>query len=351
MTLGAFGLFCTEPGRLELRDLPLPEPGDGEALIRVAGCGLCHTDIGFYTGAVRTRHALPLVLGHEVAATVLTAPPGFEHLAGRRVIVPAVLPCGTCALCAEGRDTACSAQVMPGNDIHGGFASHMIVPARHLVPLPADLGRYRLEELAVVADAVTTPYQALRRAELAAGDLAVVIGVGGIGTFAVQVARALGAEIAAIDIAAARREAAASLGARWTFDPAAADGRAIKQQLLKDAGVATSRWRIFEMSGTSHGQELAWTLLPPAGTLAVVGFTMDKPDIRLSNLMALDATAFGNWGCSPRLYPEAVDLVLRGKVQVRPFIDVRPLTDGADLFEAAAHHRSNGLRPVLVPAG
>ncbi len=350
MTLTAFGLLCTEPGRLELGDLPLSEPADGDALIRVAGCGLCHTDISFYTGAVRTRHPLPLVFGHEVAGTVVSAPPPFDDLAGRNVIVPAVMPCGTCALCADGHDTACTGQVMPGNDIHGGFASHMVVPARHLVPLPADLGGLQLEELAVVADAVTTPYQALRRASVGTGDLAIIIGVGGIGTFAVQIARAFGAEVAAVDIAPARRDAAAALGARWTFDPAAADGRAIKKQLLKEAGVPTSRWRIFEMSGTSKGQELAWTLLPPAGTLAVVGFTMDKPDIRLSNLMALDATAFGNWGCSPRLYPEAIELVVQGKVQVRPFIEVHPLTDGAALFRAAADHHAHGRRPVLVPA-
>jgi 6-hydroxycyclohex-1-ene-1-carbonyl-CoA dehydrogenase len=104
------------------------------------------------------------------------------------------------------------------------------------------------------------------------------------------------------------------------------------------------------MSGTKAGQELAWTLLPPAGTLGVVGFTMDKPDIRLSNLMALDATAFGNWGCSPRLYTEAVELVVQGRVQVRPFVEVHPLSDGPALFEAAANHKAGGLRPVLVPA-
>jgi 6-hydroxycyclohex-1-ene-1-carbonyl-CoA dehydrogenase len=350
MAFTAFGLLCTAPGKVELGDVPLREPQQGDALIRVAGCGLCHTDVSFYTGAVRTRHPLPLVFGHEVAGTVVSAPAPFEHLAGRNVIVPAVIPCGTCLLCADGRDNACTAQVMPGNDIPGGFASHMVVPARHLVPLPEDLGGLRLEELAVVADAVTTPYQALRRASVAAGDLVIVVGVGGIGTFAVQIARALDAVVAAVDVSSDRRQAAEGLGARWTFDPAVSDGRAIKKRLLEEGGVRTSRWRVFEMSGTARGQELAWSLLTPASTLAVVGFTMDRPDIRLSNLMALDAAAFGNWGCSPRLYPEAVGLVLEGKVQVRPFIDVHPLTDGAALFESASQHRTNGLRPVLVPA-
>jgi 6-hydroxycyclohex-1-ene-1-carbonyl-CoA dehydrogenase len=349
MDLTAIGLLCSEPGRLELGELRLPDPGPGDALIAVAGCGLCHTDIAFYTGAVRTRHPLPLVFGHEVAGTVLSAPAPFDHLAGRDVIVPAVMPCGTCALCADGRETACTAQLMPGNDTFGGFATRMIAPARHLVPLPADLRGHQLWELAVVADAVTTPYQALRRANVTAGDLVIVIGVGGIGTFGVQIARAFGADVAAIDVAAERRVIAAAIGARWTFDPAASDGRAIKKQLLKDSGIATSRWRIFEMSGTSRGQELAWALLPPAGTLGVVGFTMDKPDIRLSNLMALDATAFGNWGCSPRLYPEVIELVLQGRVQLRAHIETHPLSAGPALFDAAVQHRSSGLRPVLVP--
>ena len=346
--VAAVGLVCTEPGRLELQDLQITEPAAGDALIRVAGCGLCHTDISFFTGAVRTRRALPLVFGHEIAGIVEAAPPPFEHLNGRPVIVPAVMPCGSCDLCRDGRDTACQSQIMPGNDIPGGFASALVVPARHLIPV-GDIGALRLEELAVVADAVTTPYQALQRAGAGPGDLVIVIGVGGIGTFAVQIARALGSEVAAIDVSAARREIASTLGARWTFDPTATDGRTIKKQLLKDAAVVTSRWRVMEMSGTARGQELAWTLLPPAGTLGVIGFTMDKPDIRLSNLMALDASAFGSWGCSPRLYPAAIELVVRGAVQVHPFVEVHPLADGPQLFAAAAEHRSNGKRPVLVP--
>jgi 6-hydroxycyclohex-1-ene-1-carbonyl-CoA dehydrogenase len=347
--LTAIALVCPEPGRIEVRDLHLPEPGPGEALVRVAGCGVCHTDISFYTGAVRTRHPLPLVLGHEISGIVVAAAAPFDHLNGQPVVIPAVMPCGSCELCRAGRDTACAKQLMPGNDIEGGFASHILVPARHLVPVGTLPPSLALEELSVVADAVTTPYQALTRAGVAPGDLVVVIGVGGIGTFAVQIAKALGAEVAAIDISDARREAAAQLGARWTFDPAAVDARAIKKQLLSEAGVPTIRWRVMEMSGTARGQELAWTLLPPAGTLGVIGFTMEKPDIRLSNLMALDATAFGSWGCSPALYPAAINLVLKGAVRVRPFVRTYPLLDGAEVLEAAAHHRTDGRRPVLVP--
>ena len=346
--LKAVGLVCTAPGALELREFELAEPTADDGVVRVAGCGLCHTDISFYTGAVRTRRSFPLVLGHEISGTVESAGPEFQRLVGRQVIVPAVLPCGTCDLCRQGRENACAAQLMPGNDIHGGFASRVVVPARHLVPVD-ELGDLQLHELSVIADAVTTPFQALRRGCVQEQDLVVIIGGGGIGTYAVQIARAFGAEVAAVDVSVDGRDTASRLGARWTFDPAAVDGKAIKKRLGKESGVSTARWRVFEMSGTARGQELAWALLPPAGTLGVIGFTMDKPDIRLSNLMALDAMAFGSWGCSPRLYPAAIDLVIRGAVQVRPFIDVHPLADAPAIFEATAHHVGSRRRPVLRP--
>jgi 6-hydroxycyclohex-1-ene-1-carbonyl-CoA dehydrogenase len=349
VTVRAHGLFLLEPSAAELREFDVPEPGPGEARVRVAGCGLCHTDVSFYTGAVRPRHPLPLVLGHEISGTVDATAPGLEHLLGEDVLVPAVIPCDRCDLCRAGRDTACSAQTMPGNDIHGGFASHVVVPARHLVPLGRDLGGLALAELSVVADAVTTPYQAIRRACVNPGDLVVVIGVGGIGTFAVQIARALGAAVAAIDVDPAKLARAETLGAGWRFNAREADGRSIRKGLASEAGVTTARWRILEMSGTAAGQELAWTLLPPAGTLGVIGFTMDRPDIRLSNLMALDATAFGSWGCSPRHYPAVVDLVRSGAVQVRPFIELHPLAEGAALLAEAARPGHGALRPVLLP--
>jgi 6-hydroxycyclohex-1-ene-1-carbonyl-CoA dehydrogenase len=341
----ATGLLLSAPGTLALQEFDLRDPERGEVVVRVAGCGVCHTDVSFFSGAVRTRHPLPIVLGHEISGVVEEAPPPFERLVGRPVLVPAVVPCDTCALCRAGRDTACSHQTMPGNDIHGGFATHVVVPGRHLLVLPDDLGNHQLSDLAVIADAVTTPLQALRRACAQAGDLVIIVGVGGIGTYAVQIAGALGAEVAAIDVDPDKRERATSLGARWTFDPAVSDARAIRKLLTAESPASTAQWRVLEMSGTARGQELAWALLPPAGTLGVIGFTMDKPDIRLSNLMALDATAFGSWGCSPRHYQQALDLVLSGQVKVRPFIEHHPLADGPGLL-AAPH---GGRRAILVP--
>ena len=235
---------------------------------------------------------------------------------------------------------------MPGNDIPGGFATHIVVPANMLVPLPDDLGAHPLAELAVIADAVTTPYQSIQRACVREGDLVVVIGVGGIGTYAVQIAHAFGAHVAAIDIDDEKTRRAARLGTRWQFNPRTTDGRAIKRTLLAEAGVSTARWRILEMSGTVAGQELAWSLLPPGGTIGIVGFTVEKATVRLSNLMALDATAFGNWGCAPQHYPAVAELVLSGRVQLEPFVEFHPLLDGPAVF---ADHAHAAKRAILVP--
>ena len=341
-----YALILTAPRELELRELVLRPLQPGEALVRVAGCGLCHTDVGFYSGAVRTKHELPLVLGHEIAGVVEEVAGSPEQLIGRQVLVPAVMPCGKCDLCTNGRPLACQHQLMPGNDIAGGFATHIVVPANMLVPLPDDLGTHQLAELSVISDAVTTPYQAIQRACVNAGDLVIVIGIGGIGTYAVQIARALGAHVAAVDVDEEKTRRASLLGAEWQFNPRETDGRTIKKRLLAECGVSTARWRILEMSGTAAGQELAWSLLPPAGTLGIVGFTMDKVPVRLSNLMALDATAFGNWGCAPARYPAVVDLVLSGQVRLKPFVELHDLKEGPALFANGAH---TNRRAILIP--
>ena len=104
---------------LTLRDVPEPSAGPGEVVIAVAGCGVCHTDIGFWRGGVPTRRPLPLTLGHEVSGVVSATGASLRHMAGREVIVPAVIPCGDCELCRAGRGNACRRQLMPGNDMVG----------------------------------------------------------------------------------------------------------------------------------------------------------------------------------------------------------------------------------------
>ncbi len=321
-------------------------PGPGEALVAVAGCGVCHTDLGFHFDGVRTNHPLPLVLGHEVSGRVVEGP---AALVGRAVIVPAVLPCNDCDLCRRGRRSLCRAQKMPGNDIDGGFATHLTVPADDLCLVDeARLGAAGLElwQVAVVADAVSTPFQAVCLAGVAPGDLAVVVGVGGVGLYAAQIAAAAGADVVAIDVDARRLEAAARLGAH-VVDAREVPAKELRKAVGRHAKRPTE-WKIFECSGAKAGQEAAYGLLVHGATLVVVGFTLERVEVRLSNLMAFHARALGNWGCAPEHYPPALDLVLDGGVQVAPFVEAHPLDAIADVFAAARAHRLE-RRAVLIP--
>jgi 6-hydroxycyclohex-1-ene-1-carbonyl-CoA dehydrogenase len=330
------------------------EPGPGEVVIEIAGCGVCHTDLGYYYDAVRTKHALPLALGHEISGRVRACGAGTEGWAAKAVIVPAVLPCGECDLCRRGLSTICRAQKMPGNDIQGGFASHIVVPARGLCEVDeARLAKagLTLAEVSIVADALTTPYQAVQRAGVCPGSLAIVVGVGGVGGYCVQVARAFGAQVVAIDVDDAKLGAVAPHGAALTLNSRNLDAKAIKAAVLafaKQQGLRDTEWFIFECSGRAPGQLTAYSLLVHGATLSVVGFTMDKVELRLSNLMAFDARAIGNWGCPPEAYPAALALVLDGKVQIKPFVETHPLSDINQVF-AAVHRHDIKKRAVLVP--
>ena len=337
-------------GPLEIRDVAEPRPAEDEVLIQVAGCGVCHTDIGFWRDGVPTNHPLPLTLGHEISGTVVDGRGAGRAWVGREVIVPSVIPCGSCDLCRAGRGNVCRRQLMPGNDMAGGFAELVVAPSRGLCRVEERNG-YELAELAVVADAVTTPYQAIARSGAQAGDVVVVVGIGGVGTYCVQIAAARGAHVIAIDVDEARLAAVANAGAERVLNSQVIDFKPLKaavQEQVRTWGCAPYGWKIFECSGTPGGQQTAYGLLTHAATLLVIGFTLAKTELRLSNTMAFDATIQGSWGCRPELYPEALELVTAGRVNLKPFIERHPMSRGLDVLEQVATHALT-RRAILEP--
>lgn len=355
MTFNAHRWLMTAVGEpMTKESFEVAPPGPGETVVEIAGCGVCHTDLGFIYDGVPLKHELPLALGHEISGRVVAAGEGAEDWMGKAVIISAVIPCGECDLCKRGKGTICRAQQMPGNDIQGGFGSHITVPARGLSEV--DEARMStvgmgLADLSVVADAVTTPYQAAIQSGIGEGDVAIVIGVGGVGGYAVQVANAMGATVIAIDVDDAKLDAIGEYGAAKTFNVKEISGRDLKKAIggfVKENGLRSTEWFIFECSGTGAGQQTAYGLLVHGATLSVVGFTLDKSEIRLSNLMAFHARALGNWGCTPDLYAGAIDLVLDGKIKVLPFVERHPLEDINKIF-GAAHNHELTRRAILVP--
>ena len=340
------------PGKLERTSIPVPELQPGEVLVEIAGCGVCHTDLGYFYYGVPTVSKPPLTLGHEISGRVVA---GEESWIGKEVIIPAVMPCNNCPICAAGRGNRCLAQKMPGNSlgIYGGFSSHIPVPAADLCVVE-DRGDMPLERLAVVADAVTTPYQAATRAGLQEGDLVIVVGVtGGVGVYMAQMAKAFGAK-AVVGIARnpEKLQRALQYGADYVINSTGKSVDEVRSEfrtLCKEHGLPHNYgWKIFEMSGSKAGQEIALGLLSFIGKLIWVGFSTDVNEYSLSRLMAFDAEIIGTWGCLPKYYPAALQIVLDGLIQIEPFVETRPMSTIQETFEEA-HAGKLLKRVVLTP--
>lgn len=348
----AWGMFFEATGQsLQKRNFTIDKISDDDVVVKVAGCGVCHTDLGFISGDVATKHDLPLILGHEISGTIEATGNNYKDLQGKKVIIPAVLPCGECELCKAGRDNICQHQLMPGNDFQGGFASHIVVPARFLCILDEDLGKFKLQELSVIADAITTPYQSMVRSGLKKGDLAIVIGTGGVGLYMAQHAHNAGATVIALDIDQTKIEAVKKQGADFGLCTADMDGREIKKAvraIVKENGLPNYQWKIFETSGSTAGQNVAFSLLTFASTVGIIGFTMGKLELRLSNIMAFDADLFGNWGCSPSHYPAVVKGVLDGSINLLDNIVEYPLSQLNEVIELSKAHKLS-RRAIMVP--
>lgn len=340
--IDGFAYRMVSPGQpLERQAVQFAAERAGDVVVRVVGCGICHTDIGFLHDGVRTRKALPLALGHEVVGEVIEG-----ALAGKLVVVPAVMPCGECHACRTGHSGTCAIQAMPGNDIDGGFASHIVVPARYLQVVP-ERGAIEAWQYAAAADAGSTAWAAVVRCKVGEGDTAVVIGAGGVGGFAAQVARVKGARVLSLDVDEARLAELATQGGVDTLCTRGMEARDVRNAVSSRLGKDRWGWRILECSGTPAGQETAFNLLGPAGVLGVIGFTPKPVSVRLSNLMAFEAEAVGSWGCPPELYPEVIGAMAAGSVKVAPFVESFPMADVNDVLERV-HHGGISRRPILV---
>jgi len=338
-------------GTLERVEIQVPTLQQNEALVEIAGCGVCHTDLGYFYEGVPTVTKPPLTLGHEISGTVIA---GDSRLLGKEVIIPAVMPCNKCDICASGRGNRCLAQKMPGNSlgIYGGFSSHIPVPSEDLCVV-GDRGGFQLAELAVIADAVTTPYQACVRAGLKKGDNVVVVGVtGGVGSYVAQMAKAFGAKtVVGIARDQEKLERALKYGADYVINSSGKDENTIRndfRELCKAHGLPSYAWMIFEVTGTAAGQAIALNLLSFVGKLVVIGFGMQKNEFSISRLMAFDADIVGTWGCLPKYYPKVLEMVLNEAIKIRPFTETRSMSKIREVFEEA-HTTKMMKRVVLTP--
>jgi 6-hydroxycyclohex-1-ene-1-carbonyl-CoA dehydrogenase len=329
--------------RLVIEDVPAPEPKAGEVVMRVAACGLCHTDLHYLDHGVATFQPPPIILGHEAAGTVARLGPGVgDFKEGDRVLAPSVWACGRCRYCRAGRENLCSDLVMPGNHRNGAFAELLAVPAKELVRLPPELP---LERACVIADAVSTPYHAVKqRGQVRVGDTVAVVGCGGVGLNVVQCAALAGATVVAVDLSDARLELAKRLGARHTINPTSIERVDKEVRKLTDGGVDVA----FEVVGSPKTIDLAFSLIRKGGRLVVIGFSSDPAPINVAKLMFYELELVGSLGCGAGLYPEIVDLVASGRIALEPIVSgtfpLDRINEGFDRLR-----RGEGVRWVVTP--
>ncbi|MBI4421490.1 MAG: zinc-binding dehydrogenase [Gemmatimonadetes bacterium] len=328
---------------LDVTDVPTPAPGAGEILVRVAGCGLCHTDLHYIDHGVPTFKPPPLVLGHEAAGRVVAVGAEAEGWKeGDRVLVPAVLSCGRCRYCRSGRANLCDDLRMLGNNVDGAYAEYVVAPASDVFTLPDDLP---LESACVIADALSTPYHAVKnRGRVRLGDTVAVVGCGGVGLNVVQCAVAAGATVIAVDLNEERLAVARDLGAYQVFNPAATPrvDKAVRQ--LTGGGVDVT----FEAVGSPKTLELALGLLRKGGRLCVIGYSSEAASLSAAKIMYHELEIVGSLGCGGKDYPEIIELVRTGLLRLEPIVSgtipLEEINSGLDNLR-----QGRGVRWVVTP--
>lgn len=328
---------------LAVEDVPVPKPGPGEVLVRVSACGVCHTDMHYIDHGVKTFAPPPLILGHEAAGLVEELGPGVTgRTAGERVLLPAVFPCGRCEMCQRGRGNICSDLRMFGNNVPGAYAEFVVAPAAYCIPMPEDVP---LEEGAIIADAISTPFHAVKnRARVQPGDTVVVVGCGGLGMNVLQCAVAFGASVVAVDTNDAKLDMARSLGAVAALNPGSGNRPDKELKRLTGGGADV----VFEAIGNPATVRLAFDSVRRGGRLCVVGFCSEEVPLALGKLMYYELEVVGSLGCPPGEYPRLIEMVRRGRIQLLPMVTAKmPLDRINDAFDLL--RRGEGLRTVVLP--
>jgi propanol-preferring alcohol dehydrogenase len=251
---------------LESRDLPVPQPGADDVLVKIKAAGICHSD-AHYRAGVSAITSLPVTLGHEMAGLAEKTGQNVKHIvAGDRVCIHYLAFCGVCRFCALGQEQFCAAGQMIGKHRDGGYAEWVLVPAGSVFKLPPEIS---FEAAAVMMCSSATSLHALNKARLQPGESAAIFGFGGLGFSALQLARARGAgNVYAVDINPAKLKTAAEFGA-IPIDARQGDPARQIQQLTKGRGVDVA----LELIGLPETMEAAVRCLGRFGRAALVGLT------------------------------------------------------------------------------
>lgn len=324
---------------LSIESVPQPEPGPGEILIRVEACGVCHSDLHIVEGdqpRFRAGTKPRLIPGHEVVGRVVALGAGASgHQVGDRVGVAwRAGSCGQCEMCRSGHENLCPNGGVTGMTVDGGYAQFMCARADYAIPVPGELSA---EEAAPLFCAGVTSYRAVKQAGVGPGQKVGVIGVGGLGHLAVQIARALGAEIIALDTSDEKLALAKELGASQVFRADQADSA---KAIRKTGGVHVA----VVTSAAKAAFDTALSILRPTGTMSVVGLPSEPLQIPALALVGGELRVMGSAVGTRDDVRAVLDMAARGQVKCR--VHTRALDEVNEVLDEMRQGRIDG-RVVL----
>jgi S-(hydroxymethyl)glutathione dehydrogenase/alcohol dehydrogenase len=341
---------------LRIEEIPIPEPGAGEVLVRVAACGVCHTDLHVMKAEV--AFPMPAVMGHEISGTVAALGPGVGGPPiGTPVVSAFIMPCGVCAACGAGRDDLCD-NFFAMNRLKGtlydgtsrlrrndgsslamysmaGLAEYSVVPATDVFPL---LDGLPLAESSVLGCAIFTAYGAVRHgADLRGGERIAVVAAGGVGINIIQIARAFGAsQIIAVDVRDEKLEAARRLGATDVVNATSGDAVARVRELTQGRGVDVA----FEVLGIPQTFVQAFEMIRDGGRMVAVGIAPGRTTaaVEITRLVRRELRIVGSYGARTRSdMPDIIRLAAQGIFRPETMVTQRfPLKDADAAYKALA---------------
>lgn len=338
--------FYAESKTVVLEDVPVPEPGPGEVLVKVAFCGICHSDLSLINGTFPAQRPV-VIQGHEASGTVAKLGPDVTGWSeGDRVVVAAGRPCGECPNCLRGEATDCLQMQIMAFGYDGAWAQYTVALAAGLTRVPDNVP---LEQAAILADAVSTPYGAVvRTGKVGIGEAVGVWGVGGVGTHIVQLARLVGAApIIALDPNPAVRDRALALGADYAFDSRDPDLKDRIGEVTAGRGLDVA----FDAVGLAVTFEQALDCLTVGGRLVGVGMSAESPTIGPTAMFGVSRKqVLGHLGYQNADIETLAKLVSLGRLDLsRSISRVIPLEDIREGIEMLERAEGNPIRILVQP--
>lgn len=310
---------------LVIEDVPVPQPGPGEVLVKVKACGVCHTDLHAASGDWPVKPVPPFIPGHEVAGIVAALGPGVKNLKVGDAVGVAWLhdACMACEYCETGWETLCEHQHNTGYSVNGGFAEYVIASAAFTAKLPATVD---FAAIAPILCAGVTTYKGLKETEARPGEWVVISGVGGLGHVAIQYAKAMGLKVVAVDIAEDKLALAREAGADLAVDALAAG--AVDKVLAATGGGAHG---VLVTAVSTAAFALALKMVRRKGTVSLVGLPPGEFPTPIFDVVLKRITVRGSIVGTRRDLDEAIAFAADGKVKAE--VTKAPLAEINHIFD------------------